>query len=139
MSRTRGATLDPYSSMLLLMSSGSTRSVLGQRTGTILARHGGDEDRLDREPRGFGQIDGLLVEEPLELDTVHDSDDRCRRVRADVVGEIGTAGDPQRILDVAPQRREPPDDEVAGWVVCLLYTSDAADDLTRVDLGGRRI
>ena len=22
--------------------------------------------------------------------------------------------------------------------VCLLYTSDAADDLTRVDLGGRR-
>src|SRR5665811_362620 len=24
-------------------------------------------------------------------------------------------------------------------VVCLLYTSDAADDLTRVDLGGRRI
>ena len=25
-----------------------------------------------------------------------------------------------------------------SWV-CLLYTSDAADDLTRVDLGGRRI
>src|SRR5665811_1491643 len=24
-------------------------------------------------------------------------------------------------------------------VSCLLYTSDAADDLTRVDLGGRRI
>src|SRR5665254_21514 len=28
-----------------------------------------------------------------------------------------------------------------GWACrgCLLYTSDAADDLTRVDLGGRRI
>src|SRR5665254_16470 len=31
-----------------------------------------------------------------------------------------------------------------GWMTwagssCLLYTSDAADDLTRVDLGGRRI
>src|SRR5665811_587453 len=25
-----------------------------------------------------------------------------------------------------------------GYSVCLLYTSDAADDLTRVDLGGRR-
>src|SRR5665811_2328902 len=25
------------------------------------------------------------------------------------------------------------------WCTCLLYTSDAADDLTRVDLGGRRI
>ena len=28
------------------------------------------------------------------------------------------------------------DDQI---LVCLLYTSDAADDLTRVDLGGRRI
>src|SRR5665811_1402936 len=26
-----------------------------------------------------------------------------------------------------------------GRPACLLYTSDAADDLTRVDLGGRRI
>src|SRR5665811_1684445 len=26
-----------------------------------------------------------------------------------------------------------------GDEICLLYTSDAADDLTRVDLGGRRI
>ena len=25
------------------------------------------------------------------------------------------------------------------WWVCLLYTSDAADDSLRVDLGGRRI
>src|SRR5665811_23409 len=38
--------------------------------------------------------------------------------------------------------------EISGWSrcgapgrygICLLYTSDAADDLTRVDLGGRRI
>ena len=28
---------------------------------------------------------------------------------------------------------------VTGYWFCLLYTSDAADDLTRVDLGGRRI
>src|SRR5665811_2536632 len=27
----------------------------------------------------------------------------------------------------------------ATFFTCLLYTSDAADDLTRVDLGGRRI
>src|SRR5665811_626091 len=27
-----------------------------------------------------------------------------------------------------------------SWIyICLLYTSDAADDLTRVDLGGRRL
>ena len=29
-------------------------------------------------------------------------------------------------------------DPAASWT-CLLYTSDAADDLLRVDLGGRRI
>ena len=28
---------------------------------------------------------------------------------------------------------------IATIIGCLLYTSDAADDLTRVDLGGRRI
>ena len=28
---------------------------------------------------------------------------------------------------------------VAGVIVCLLYTSDAADDQLGVDLGGRRI
>ena len=28
---------------------------------------------------------------------------------------------------------------IAESLTCLLYTSDAADDLTRVDLGGRRI
>src|SRR5665811_1416542 len=29
--------------------------------------------------------------------------------------------------------------KVGSFLHCLLYTSDAADDLTRVDLGGRRI
>src|SRR5665811_1575819 len=29
--------------------------------------------------------------------------------------------------------------QLLGLYGCLLYTSDAADDLTRVDLGGRRI
>src|SRR5665811_1574760 len=29
--------------------------------------------------------------------------------------------------------------DISGYLTCLLYTSDAADDLTRVDLGGRRI
>src|SRR5665811_2426751 len=38
----------------------------------------------------------------------------------------------RRRADGRPIRR-------AGGVACLLYTSDAADDLTRVDLGGRRI
>src|SRR5665811_1850866 len=33
----------------------------------------------------------------------------------------------------------PGDEKMALEVGCLLYTSDAADDLTRVDLGGGRI
>src|SRR5665811_1615119 len=28
--------------------------------------------------------------------------------------------------------------DTAEWAACLLYTSDAADDRTRVELGGRR-
>ena len=32
-----------------------------------------------------------------------------------------------------------PDASCHWYITCLLYTSDAADDLTRVDLGGRRI
>src|SRR5665811_245763 len=32
-----------------------------------------------------------------------------------------------------------PNEHLAAGHICLLYTSDAADDLTRVDLGGRRI
>ena len=30
-------------------------------------------------------------------------------------------------------------EETVGFKICLLYTSDAADDLLCVDLGGRRI
>src|SRR5428012_24577 len=43
----------------------------------------------------------------------------------------------------APRRRPRRCKAVAAWAVwatcCLLYTSDAADDLLCVDLGGRRI
>src|SRR5665811_1478080 len=52
--------------------------------------------------------------------------------------------------DTAASYPQPPAEAVPktgrdGWMgmttrtSCLLYTSDAADDLTRVDLGGRRI
>ena len=39
-----------------------------------------------------------------------------------------------RVLHAAPRRAA-----VAGPQVCLLYTSDAADERSSVDLGGRRI
>src|SRR5665811_1963437 len=48
-----------------------------------------------------------------------------------------------RLLRNGPARRIPRSLAVPSAVLiflyCLLYTSDAADDLTRVDLGGRRI
>src|SRR5450756_3035389 len=49
-------------------------------------------------------------------------------------------------FDLPTQTGYDPDDELArgevgkvGVPICLLYTSDAADDLLCVDLGGRRI
>src|SRR5665213_4421322 len=46
--------------------------------------------------------------------------------------EIDLAG-----VDVVLMRQDPPFD--MAYITCLLYTSDAADDLLCVDLGGRRI
>src|SRR5450756_2990351 len=59
--------------------------------------------------------------------------------RAEVVSAIGVVGGNVGTLTAGmvlfPDAR--PDDGVLD--VCLLYTSDAADDLLCVDLGGRRI
>src|SRR5665811_2552577 len=47
---------------------------------------------------------------------------------------------PPRKQQIRPLRGASP--QRVSWrkyLPCLLYTSDAADDLTRVDLGGRRI
>src|SRR5450756_2923890 len=38
-----------------------------------------------------------------------------------------------------PERRNALNPDMTRGLVCLLYTSDAADDLLCVDLGGRRI
>ena len=43
------------------------------------------------------------------------------------------------ITAVSKPKRNPPSAAVAATRTCLLYTSDAADDLLCVDLGGRRI
>ena len=43
----------------------------------------------------------------------------------------------EEFLEKIGMKKKPTYDAKAG--ICLLYTSDAADDLTRVDLGGRRI
>ena len=45
---------------------------------------------------------------------------------------------PDEKLDASVARMQH-ESAAASTAVCLLYTSDAADDLTRVDLGGRRI
>ena len=41
--------------------------------------------------------------------------------------------------DLAPQLRRDLAQEAAQLLGCLLYTSDAADERSSVDLGGRRI
>ena len=44
-----------------------------------------------------------------------------------------------RLADVKFRRHDEATQEFGRWCRCLLYTSDAADDLLCVDLGGRRI
>src|SRR5665811_2567586 len=54
--------------------------------------------------------------------------------------KLGVQGiDKQLVGEVAANIRELRKPEPYKGKGCLLYTSDAADDLTRVDLGGRRI
>src|SRR5665811_2614925 len=66
------------------------------------------------------------------------------------VSPMATIEDAARIFIEKAIRRMPvvDDSQLVGFITvtdivsaiaCLLYTSDAADDLTRVDLGGRRI
>src|SRR5665811_1554298 len=95
---------------------------------------------------------------------IRDSDERRGRQVAQVVIAQRNPGEQRMLGREVPAEGEPGDDpEVGGPVApeilvtgpepvgpkrqrareeqgpCLLYTSDAADDLTRVDLGGRRI
>ena len=58
---------------------------------------------------------------------------RQRADRSDVKGRHGHR--PDEVGRQVRLRRQPPADRN----ICLLYTSDAADDLLCVDLGGRRI
>ena len=60
----------------------------------------------------------------------------CIRDRANPP-TIVTGGEGVRITDIDGHQVV---DAVGGlWNVCLLYTSDAADERSSVDLGGRRI
>ena len=43
------------------------------------------------------------------------------------------------VLNAAPDYAQAVNIPHYGWMACLLYTSDAADDTPCVDLGGRRI
>src|SRR5680860_1324269 len=72
--------------------------------------------------------------EPSEAMAVRMPEMHSRRVS---VTSLGTQGPTQIEVEVMRVVRA-----MGGgllWIVCLLYTSDAADDLLCVDLGGRRI
>ena len=60
----------------------------------------------------------------------------CIRDRRQTVGQADEAGAPE-IVQPGESAAERQDKEQRG--VCLLYTSDAADERSSVDLGGRRI
>src|SRR5665811_1783021 len=91
-------------------------------------------DMTDQElKQEINEYDGLIIRSSTQATA--DILEGSRRLK--VIGRAGTGVDN---IDVAAATEK-------GIVVanapesnaCLLYTSDAADDLTRVDLGGRRI
>src|SRR5665811_182429 len=58
-----------------------------------------------------------------------------------VVGQLRSQGTAVLLVEQLLEKALAAADRVYALVqghICLLYTSDAADDLTRVDLGGRR-
>src|SRR5450756_1504195 len=68
--------------------------------------------------------------------------DRTFRRYVNRYDEMGLEGLSDKRLTQASFRRAPVDEVMAvadQYKSCLLYTSDAADDLLCVDLGGRRI
>src|SRR5665811_2579621 len=94
-----------------------------------------------------------IVAERESVGPFADMADVARRVglNAKQVEALATAGAfgcfevsrRQALWDAGYAAAERPDQltgtSVALPVPCLLYTSDAADDLTRIDLGGRRL
>src|SRR5665811_165740 len=93
--------------------------------GLQLVVPGGSEELGDRDTQRL-RTERVGEERGLEPTFRHD----------DVAGEAGLGAEqpePGRVADAAALR------EGRGLFGCLLYTSDAADDLTRVDLCGRRL
>src|SRR5450756_1419181 len=64
----------------------------------------------------------------------------CRCVSAGLAGPVSAAGSTRRTPSAtATPMAQPAATSDGQCTACLLYTSDAADDLLCVDLGGRRI
>src|SRR5665811_653193 len=81
--------------------------------------------KMDRYTQyAFVAADEAIKDAKLDPDAA--DKDRCGVIWASGIGGIETFFEEVKSY-------------VTGDGTCLLYTSDAADDLTRVDLGGRRI
>src|SRR5678809_183653 len=102
----------------------------------------------------------LLREGELHVEAVEGFEDRARSIRIKVgegiTGKVVESGKPivvprvskePTFLNIAPRRLDHQKQELTFICVpimlnrqaCLLYTSDAADERSSVDLGGRRI
>src|SRR5450756_2465364 len=86
----------------------------------------------------------------IEGVAIHDDLESCVGAREDAgealtEGDVGWVIEPRNHLFGVPTPSQWSEGNIAGRAIascqrtCLLYTSDAADDLLCVDLGGRRI
>ena len=92
-----------------------------------------DSSQIDRVPADLDLFAPPLTHEEADHDVLVQQFLRLVRLELSV-GEI----DDRVGRNVDHARFRPIEEEIEP-VGCLLYTSDAADDLLRVDLGGRRL
>src|SRR5680860_1695267 len=98
---------------------------------------GVDRDERDRPDHGPEQPRRTHLSSPAHLaELAHDQRTRRGEARADDDRDDAVLDPSENVVDVRLDTGRRRRTHVAD---CLLYTSDAADDLLCVDLGGRRI
>ena len=95
----------------------------------------------------YGQAEGLITLEDIVeeiIGDIHDEFDQAEELAVRQIGEHEYIVEGSINLDdfndeLGTNIDSEDYESLGGLIICLLYTSDAADDLLCVDIGGRRI
>src|SRR5678816_2040013 len=112
-------------------------TAFGDVSSAVEAMHAGAADYLTK-PLNFEELLVVLKRVISTQDLVRETRELRQRVRDRVAPNniIGAAPPMQRVFEIIDQVAP---SKATVLITCLLYTSDAADERSSVDLGGRRI